>query len=170
MQIEKDHGRIETRKVTVISDFEGMDVETISKWPGIKSIVMVESKRELYNKTEQEVRCFITSLLPTAREAAKRIRKHWSIENNLHWCLDVAFGEDRSQVRDRNAASNLAILNKMSLNILKKETSVKLGIKSKRKTAGWDEQYLAKVTIKGANQTLAIVLKSYGGNPVNGGH
>uniref|UniRef100_UPI00260829BC transposase n=1 Tax=uncultured Microscilla sp. TaxID=432653 RepID=UPI00260829BC len=73
------------------------------------------------------------------------IRKHWGVETKLHWVLDVAFGEDDSRVRKSNAPENLSILRRIALNKLKAESSVKKGIKVKRKKAGWDEEYLVKV-------------------------
>jgi predicted transposase YbfD/YdcC len=73
------------------------------------------------------------------------VRNHWGIENALHWCLDIAFREDDSRVRTGNAAENFAILRHLALNLLKQETTCKLGIKSKRRKAGWDDAYLLKV-------------------------
>ncbi len=144
--VEKDHGRIETRKASVITVLDWMDQDELARWRNLKSIVMVESKREIGAQVQRETRFFICSILGLenlAKEILRRIRSHWSIESSLHWCLDMAFYEDASQVRDHNAASNLAIMNKMALNILKQDTTIKLGLKAKRKTAGWDENYLA---------------------------
>jgi predicted transposase YbfD/YdcC len=146
--VEKDHGRIETRKISVITMLDWMDEQERSRWSNLKSIVMVESKREIGAKVQLETRYFICSLenlKSLAKEILRRIRSHWSIESSLHWCLDVGFSEDASQVRDHNAAANLAIMNKMALNILKKDTTFKIGIKARRKTAGWDENYLANL-------------------------
>jgi len=70
------------------------------------------------------------------------IRNHWSIENKLHWCLDVCFNEDLNRKRTGNASQNFSLINKIALNLAKKEKSWKLGIKSKRLKAGWDNTYL----------------------------
>ena len=69
----------------------------------------------------------------------------WGIENSLHWVLDMAFHEDRSRVRTGNADQNLAVVRHMAVNMLKQETTAKVGIKAKRKKAGWDYEYLLKV-------------------------
>ncbi len=73
------------------------------------------------------------------------VREHWAIENSLHWTLDVAFNEDDSRVRVGNAAENFSILRRMALNMLKAESTLKVGVKAKRKTAGWDPDYLLTV-------------------------
>lgn len=140
------HGRIETRVCTVVNDFQFIDENT--KWTGIKSVVKIESIREFKNSdkpTEKATRYYISSLNTTAEDFQTKIRSHWSVENKLHWCLDVAFSEDCSRKRAGNASQNYAILLKVALNLLKNETSKKLSIKSKRLQSAWDNQYLAKV-------------------------
>ncbi len=95
-----------------------------------------------------ERRYFISSLGANAREALRCVRGHWAIENELHWCLDIGFREDESRVREAKSAENLATVRHIGLNLLKQEESCQLGIKSKRKKAGWDENYLLKVLKK----------------------
>lgn len=73
------------------------------------------------------------------------MRSHWGIENGLHWCLDIAFREDESRIHDRQAANNLAVMHHIALGLLKKEATIKRGIKTRRLVAGWDEDYLAKL-------------------------
>lgn len=143
--VEKGHGRIETRLVEVVRDLDWMDGPERERWQGLKAVVKVEATRQIGNKPQHEARYYITSLQSSAAEVGRRVRAHWGIESSLHWCLDIAFAEDASQVRDHNAAANLAILNKMALNILKADTTEKVGIKAKRKTAGWDDAYLARL-------------------------
>lgn len=145
--IGKDHGRIETRTAKVIRDLDWMDQPERERWPGLKAIVKIESIRQQGEREQREARYYITSLQCPAAEVLRRVKAHWGIESSLHWCLDVGFAEDASKVRDHNASANLAILNKMALNILKKDTTEKVGIKAKRKTAGWDDNYLARLLI-----------------------
>jgi predicted transposase YbfD/YdcC len=76
----------------------------------------------------------------------KIISSHWAIENKLHWSLDVAFGEDTNRKRVKNVSQNLSIINKIVLNLAKNEKTCRLRIKSKRKIAGWDENYLLKIS------------------------
>jgi predicted transposase YbfD/YdcC len=104
--------------------------------------------REEGDAVSEESRYYISSLAGTARRLLEATRTHWGIENSVHWVLDVAFDEDRSRVRKDNAPQNLAIIRKIALNLLKKETSSKGGIKARRKLAGWNEDYLIKVLAK----------------------
>jgi len=143
---ELDHGRIETRKCSVISTFEF--IENKEEWTGLKSIVKIESTREFKNSekpTEYATRYYISSLLAGAKELQSTIRSHWGIENKLHWILDVAFSEDASRKRAGNASQNFSILNKIALNLLKNDTSERQGIKGKRLKAAYDQNYLIKI-------------------------
>lgn len=143
---ELDHGRIETRKCSVITNFKF--IENAEEWAGLKSIIKIESTREFKNSdkpTETATRYYISSLLAQAKDFQMAIRLHWGIENKLHWVLDVAFSEDASRKRARNASQNFSILSKVALNLLKNETSDKQGIKGKRLKAAYDQNYLLKV-------------------------
>lgn len=142
--IEKDHGRIEERRCWVTEDVEWLLQK--EAWVGLKSIVMVESTREVIGEAATtERRYFISSLAADAKEALRCVRGHWAIENSLHWVLDVCFREDGCRIRDKNGAENMAMLRHLVLNLLKQEKSCKRGMKTKRLRAGWDENYLLKV-------------------------
>lgn len=134
--LDYGHGRIETRKCTIIADLSL--VENAIKWESIKSIVKVERERyfKATGKKENEISFYI-STLDSAQSIAQGIRKHWGIENKVHWVLDVGFNEDLSRKRAGNAAKNFTNLNRIALNLLK-ENKTKIGIKSKRKMAGWN--------------------------------
>ena len=140
----KDHGRIETRKYTVISARDPLLFEL--RWPGLKGIGKIDITRTTNNQVEYSTRYFITSLnyenIDLFMEA---VRKHWQIEIDLHWSLDVSFREDHCQVRIGHAAENLALIRRIALNLLKQEQTHKNGISCRRKTAGWDNKYLLKV-------------------------
>jgi len=142
---DADHGRITTRTCAVIDDLELITVR--EKWPGLRTIARVDS--EVYHKATGQkssmTRYFITTLPPDARTIALAVRAHWGIENGLHWQLDVSYREDASRKRKDNAAINFSALTKMTLTMLKRDTSTKVGIKSKRLKAGWDNDYLLKV-------------------------
>ncbi len=141
-----DHGRIETRECCVITEFKEM--VAVWRWKNLKSIIRIKSKREFKNsdrKTEESIRYYISSLKSEAKDFQKSIRSHWSIENKLHWILDVGFSEDSSRKRKGNAAQNYSIILKIALNLLKNEHSEKQGIKGKRLKAAWDNDYLLKV-------------------------
>ena len=144
-----DHGRIEQRNVWLISDIQWL-VERHPKWKTIKSIAIVDSTREMQGKISREQRLYITS--HGDKEAdfiANAIRSHWFVENKLHWQLDVSFNEDQNRLRSGYAAENFSMMNKIALNLLKNEKSVKVGVKTKRLKAGWDEAYMMKVLTVG---------------------
>ena len=106
---------------------------------------MLEATRRVGPTTTTDRRYYISSLAPSAQQALEIVRTHWHIENGLHWVLDVAFREDDCRVRMGNAPQNLALLRQLALNLWKRETSVKVGIKTKRHKAGWSTDYLSKV-------------------------
>ena len=92
-----------------------------------------------------EVRYYISSLAPDAQRTAVAIRNHWSIENPLHWVLDVAFREDECRIRSGYAPENFALLRHLALSALNQETTASVGVKNKRLRAGWDDDYLLQV-------------------------
>jgi len=142
--VNGDHGRIETRSVRVTDEIEWLKKD--HSWSGLKSIVAVTAKREVDKKITEETRYFISSLSandPNKLEHA--VRAHWAIENNLHWVLDLAFDEDSNRTRKGYSASNLAVIRHMALNLIKTEKTAKVGVKTKRMMAGWDNDYLLKI-------------------------
>jgi predicted transposase YbfD/YdcC len=145
-QTEAGHGRIETRRLWACWDVELLG-DLARNWPGLKSMLMVERTRTANGKTSVERHYYIASL--DARRSAKRlaeyVRGHWSVENNLHWQLDVSFNEDRRRIRKDHGAENYSRLCRISLNLLGKEKTNKVGIAIKRHTCGWDNDYLLKV-------------------------
>jgi len=141
--IDGDHGRIETRRYWTASHIDWLSEK--GSWKNLSTIVMVERERIVDGKTRNETSYYITSLPSHAREVAQAIRGHWSIENSLHWVLDIAFREDECRIRKDHAPANFAIIRHMALNLLRQETSSKRGIKGKRLKAGWDTEYLARI-------------------------
>ena len=151
-EINKDHGRLEQRHYTTCPAQDYLTPGQLKKWPGLKTIVMTDNYTDFVTGKKagqsrgKERRFFITTL--EASEVAKiktGIRNHWGIENSLHYILDVAFGEDYNRTRKGNAAVNQSLIRHYALNLLKGETSAKVGIKAKRKKAGWSDDYLFKI-------------------------
>jgi predicted transposase YbfD/YdcC len=140
---ESGHGRRETRRVLSLEAPEWLRHK--EQWRDLKSLMMVEARRELNDQVSTERRYYISSLPPDAKQAAEVIRSHWGVENSLHWILDVAFGEDDLRVRVGQAPENLALVRKLTHNLLQQETTLKRGIKTKRLKAGWDRSYLLKI-------------------------
>ena len=144
--INKGHGRLEIRHCWSISDPEYLEaVRERKRWPGLKTLVLIENERRIGEKVEKNTQYYITSLENKAEKILRAKRSHWEIENSVHWVLDIAFNEDRSRVRKDNAPENLAVLRQLALNLLKHETTMKVGIKGKRLRCGWDIDYLIKV-------------------------
>lgn len=149
---EKNHGRHENRKYTVI-DYRPPEADLCmlfgrEPWTGISSIAMVESTRTIGKKKTTETRYYISSLRNKGDQFVAAIRKHWSIENSLHWMLDVTFREDHSQVRTKNAAENFSIIRRTALNLLKMEKTYKASMNCKRLRASIDTDYLEKVLFR----------------------
>ena len=141
--IEKDHGRIEKRQYYSVCAEAWMSEG--NRWAGCKSVNMVVSERTYKGKTTRENRFYISSHLVDAKVNGAIIRQHWSVENNLHWVLDVVFHEDHLQTKIKNAAQNLGLVKKFALNLLKQETSFAASMRRKRKKASRDFEYLLKV-------------------------
>ena len=143
--VDADHGRIETRKTTVIHDVEWLQHR--HDWPGLKAVVMVESSREFGGKTEMETRYYITSLVMLAVLLGPVVRSHWAVENSLHWVMDMIFRDDECRVRTDHAPANFCTIKHMAQNLLRKASS-KDSLRLRRKVAAWDDEFLAGV-IKG---------------------
>jgi|ERR1041384_1991211 predicted transposase YbfD/YdcC len=142
--VDGEHGRVEVRRCYASEDIAWLRRK--AEWKAIRSIAMVESERSVAGQApSRERRYYISSLAGDARQLNRAIRGHWSIENSLHWVLDIAFREDDSRIRKDHGPENMATLRHIALNLLKQDKSIKVGIKSKRKNAGWDEGYLLKV-------------------------
>ena len=145
VRVESGHHRREKRQVTAVSIAQMGDLYKQAQWCGLQTIVRVVRTRHLWNKTTQEVMFYLSSLPPNAQILGKAIRQHWSIENQLHWVLDVTFGEDACRIRTGNAPLNMALLKRWSINLLNQETSFKRSIRQKAKRASMDVGYLLKV-------------------------
>jgi predicted transposase YbfD/YdcC len=141
--IEKNHGRLELRQVWAVDDPAVMAyLDPHGAWPNLRSVAMVVTERRVDADIAREVRYYLSSLPGTAATIGAAVRGHWGIENRLHWVLDIAFREDESQVRHGHASQNLAVLRRLALNLLRQESTAKIGTKAKRLKAGWDEAYL----------------------------
>lgn len=144
-QVSEGHDRREIRQCWVVQQPEYRAyLRRGQRWPQLTSLIKLLTIRQTPKKTEVTIRYFISSWSASAQDFLKRIREHWQIENGLHWVLDIAFREDESRIRKDHAPQNMATLRHMALNLLKQETSVKVGIAAKRKMAGWDNDYLLK--------------------------
>lgn len=135
-------GRIEKRVCYVCDKLDLLD--DLANWPEIKQVIMVEASREKDGKLQKQTRFYLSSLSTDASTSNKLVRNHWGIENNLHWMLDVVFSEDQSRTRNGNAPENMTTLRKTALQLLNQQTD-KQSIKSRRKIAAWNNDYLLQL-------------------------
>ena len=140
--VDGGHGRIETRKFTVVHDVEWLRER--HKFAGLKGVVVVDSRRETNGKVETETRLFITSSPLDAERIGVYVRGHWAIENSLHWVMDMTFRDDECRVRTGHGPVNLATIRHMAQNLLR-SASGKLSMSMKSKSAALDDNYRATV-------------------------
>jgi predicted transposase YbfD/YdcC len=145
---ERGHGREETRSYFVVHRVE--EIRDRALWPKLTTVGMCHSERTMDGKTSTEVRYFIGSRRMSAKRYGDVLRDHWRVENCLHWQLDMAFDEDSSRIQQRNAAENFAWLRRMALSLLKQNPS-KLSVRSKRKAAALDPDFLEEIA-RGASK------------------
>ncbi len=144
-EFDDGHGRLVRRRVFVCTD--AMTLEPLRDWPGLRTVLAVETIRSVNGsgKTEAEIRYFLSSSADQPEVLAKAIRRHWQIENRLHWVLDVTFNEDHCRIRDRNAVQNFSLLRKIAINLVRRHQTSKASLKGRRKMAAWDNRYMEQV-------------------------
>jgi predicted transposase YbfD/YdcC len=144
-ELDKGHGRIEERCMTVLRETDWLDglrrFPGELRLPGVACLLRAETRVERRGATRTETRYFISSRALSPHEAATGVREHWAIENRLHWVLDVTFADDQSRLRKGHGARNMATVRHFALNLVRAATD-KRSIKSRRKIAGWDPNYL----------------------------
>jgi predicted transposase YbfD/YdcC len=146
--VDKGHGRIEQRMVTVAREVDWLNGER--RFPGelrlpeVATIVRVASRAELKDRSRFETRYYVSSATLSAARAAEAVRSHWAIENSLHWVLDVTFGDDQSRLRSGHGARNMAVVRHFAINLVR-AVADKRSIRLRRKRAGWDPDYLATI-------------------------
>jgi len=138
------HDRVETRRCLAV-DVEGKGLVDLDGWRELRTVCMVEYERFEDGEATTERRYYVSSLASDAETLLKATRRHWHIENRMHWVLDVAFQEDQSRIRAGHAAQNMATVRRLALNLLEQEDSLSVGVKNKRLRAGWDHDYLQRV-------------------------
>ena len=143
---DQGHGRTEIRRCWTTDMVESLSQR--AEWTGLSSLAMIESERTVGGVTSKECRYYISSCKNlSAKTALLSARKHWGIENELHWVLDVVFREDDCRVRAGNAAENFAVMRHLALNLLKSVKDTKLSVRLRRMSAAWDEDFLMKVLV-----------------------
>jgi predicted transposase YbfD/YdcC len=148
VDVDKGHGRIEDRRVFVSRQVDWLQGDRRfpgeHRFPGLVTIAKVETRTELADRCRRESRFYISSRTMSARQLAEGVRGHWAIENSLHWVLDVTFREDLSRLRKGHGAKNMAVVRHFALNLVRSAND-KHSLKTRRKLAGWSEDYLASL-------------------------
>jgi predicted transposase YbfD/YdcC len=139
--VDGDHGRIETRTYTAIHDVDWLQER--HDWPGLRGVLMVESKREIEGKIAQETRFYLTSLVWLASQLGPVVRGHWSVES-MHWIMDMIFRDDECRVRTDHAPANFTTLKHMAHNLIRKAPG-KDSLRLRRKVAAWDDEFLVSL-------------------------
>lgn len=140
--IDKQGLRIDRRTCSIITDLQFFP--DAQKWKNLKTLVKIKSERTLNNKTSIEERYYLSSLNHNAKSLMDAIRRHWLIENKLHWHLDVAFNEDKQRLKEKNATLCMAVLRRFALALIKK-TDSKESVKNQRLAMGWNEDEIIKL-------------------------
>ncbi|WMV72989.1 ISAs1 family transposase [Xenorhabdus griffiniae] len=140
----RGHGREELRHVMQLSATLPEPLQ--QQWPSIKSVIEVVSERTVKGKScHRDSRWYVSSLPLDAETAARAIRRHWSVENELHWVLDVTFREDAISLKDPDGAAQMALFNRIALNVIKQDTSIKDSQKAKRRMATWSGEFRSQL-------------------------
>jgi predicted transposase YbfD/YdcC len=142
--IEKDHGRLEVRRCYAFDQLDCLAAP--ERWPDLNSFAVITSERTIKGKTTVEHRFYISSLPPDAARINRAVRLHWRVENSLHWCMDVAFGDDQMRARTGNAAHNFAVVRHFALNLIRLAPIKRQGgIKVRRLIAATSDSYRAEL-------------------------
>lgn len=142
---EKGHHRVENRKVWAVSVAQLGGLYKQEQWAGLRTIVIVERVRHLWNKTTHEVQFYLSSLPVDAQLNGRAIRQHWGIENQVHWSLDVTFNEDKSRIRSLNSPQNFALVRRLALNAVNQEKTLQRSLRQKIKRAAMNNDYMMQI-------------------------
>ena len=143
--MDADHGRIETRLTTVIHDIDWL--QKPHNWPGLKAVVIIESRREIGPKIETETRFYITSLINNADLLAAIVRQYWAIENSLHWVMDMAFRDNECRISTGHAPANFTTVKHVAHNLMRRSPA-RDSMRPKRKVAAWNDDFIVSLISK----------------------
>ncbi len=150
-EVDAGHGRVEAR-TTRVRDAAALPAALRERWAGLRALVAVERQRTVGEATSAETAYYLSSLPPEPARLARVVRAHWSVENQLHWVLDVTMGEDECRVRDKTAADNLGTLRRVALGLLKHPDAGRGSVVMKQRQAGWSEAYLMQLLCVGQGE------------------
>lgn len=140
--VEKDHGRLEVRRCYAFDQIDCLHAP--KRWPDLRSFAVIVSERTIKSKTTVEHRFYISSLPADATRLNRAVRQHWRVENSLHWCMDVVFGDDQMRARTGYAAHNFAVMRHFALNLIRLDPVKRQGgLKVRRLVASTSDSYRA---------------------------
>ena len=152
-KVEGDHGRIETRRHAICHDVDWLFSQRRYpgefRFPGLAAIGMVERETERRGTVERETSYYLCSNRFDVDTFARAVRGHWSVENNLHWILDVLFDDDQARLRTDHGPANMAIIKHAALNFLGQATD-RLSMRKRRARAAWSNDYLLRIIRRAA--------------------
>jgi predicted transposase YbfD/YdcC len=153
---DETHGRLVRRRAWVCP--EASELDALRDWPGIRNVLAIETIRSVAHsyETQAEIRYYLTSCDDAPEVLIQAVRRHWAIENSLHWVLDVTFREDDSRSRDKVATRSFALLRKMALNIVRQDKSNKFSLRGRRQNAGWNNNYMAHLLFGCAKKSVSV--------------
>ncbi len=156
-RVEKGHHRIENRQVHAVPVSQLPGLHEQDDWVGLKTVVMVVRSTQYWNKTTNEMQFYITSLVSDANKIGSAIRQHWGIENSVHWTLDVTFHEDECRIRSLHSPQNFALLRRIALNALERETSFRRSIRQKSRRAAMNDRYMLSVLAAAVSNSTSLL-------------
>jgi predicted transposase YbfD/YdcC len=156
-RVEKGHHRIEKRQVYTVPVSQIPALHEQDDWLGLKTVVMVVRSIQHWNKITNEVQFYISSLKSDANKIGSAIRQHWGIENSLHWTLDVTFHEDESRIRSLHSPQNFALLRRIALNALERESSFRRSIRQKSRRAAMNDRYMLSVLAAALSNSYPVL-------------
>jgi predicted transposase YbfD/YdcC len=145
-EVDGGHGRIEIRTAQVVTDFEPW-VPAAQRWSGLRALIAITATREdlTTGKKSTETRYYVSSRAMTAVEANERVRSHWLVENQLHWCLDMTFGQDACRIRTGHATENFAVVRHFALNVIRNYKGDRYSVPRRRRLCDYDRDYRRRV-------------------------
>ena len=146
-RVEKGHHRLENRQVYTVPVSQLPALHEQDSWRGLTTVVMVVRSIQYWNKTTNEVQFYLTSLASDANKIGSAIRQHWGIENSVHWTLDVTFHEDECRIRSLHSPQNFALLRRIALNALERESSFRRSLRQKSRRAAMNDRYMLSVLV-----------------------
>jgi predicted transposase YbfD/YdcC len=139
------HGRVVRRRIFACP--EACELAPLQEWPGLGQVLAVETIRRVNgtSTTQADIRYFLSSCPDSVEKQVQGIRRHWEIENRVHWVLDMSFREDDCRIREKTSARCFAVLRKIALNLVRQDKHSRVSLKARRKQSAWSNEYMQQI-------------------------